>query len=59
MDDPPRRHSLLTLRSHGRWLEIGGFLTPEEKLDLARALRRALADARLATASGEAPGPAR
>ena len=59
MDDPPRRHSRLTLRSHGRWLEIGGFLTPEEKLDLARALRRALADARRSTASGEAPGPAR
>ncbi len=59
MDDPPRRHSRLTLRSHGRRLEIGGFLTPEEKLDLARALRRALAEARRPTASGgEATGPA-
>lgn len=46
MDDPPRHGSRLTLRSHGRWLEIGRFLTPEEKLDLARALRRALDDAR-------------
>lgn len=46
MDDPPRRHSRLTLRSHGRRLEIGGFLTPDEKLDLARALRRALEEAR-------------
>jgi uncharacterized membrane protein len=46
MDDPPRRDSRLTLRSHGRRLEIGRFLTPQEKLDLARALRRALAEAR-------------
>lgn len=42
MDDPPRRSSRLTLRSHGRRLEIARFLTPPEKLDLARALRRAL-----------------
>lgn len=46
MDDPPRRYSRLTLRTHGRRLEIGGFLTPDEKLDLARALRRALDEAR-------------
>lgn len=46
MDDPPRRHSRLTLRAHGRRLEVGGFLTPDEKLDLARALRRALDEAR-------------
>lgn len=46
MDDPPRRHSRLMLRSHGRRLEIGGFLTPAEKLDLARTLRRALEQAR-------------
>ncbi len=46
MDDPPRRDSRLTLRTHGRRLEIGGFLTPDEKLDLARALRRALDEAR-------------
>ncbi len=46
MDDPPRRHSRLILRSHGRRLEIGGFLTGDEKCDLARALRRALDDAR-------------
>ncbi len=33
----------LTLRTHGRRLEIAGFLSPEERLDLAEALRRALA----------------
>jgi uncharacterized membrane protein len=42
MDDPPRRDSLLTLVSHGRRLVIGLFLTPEERLDLARSLERAL-----------------
>lgn len=46
MDDPPRRHSRLTLRSHGQRLEIGGFLTGDEKLDLARTLRRGLDEAR-------------
>src|SRR3954449_13507286 len=35
---PPRRDSLLTLASHGRRLAIGLFLTPEERLHLARAL---------------------
>ncbi len=42
MDDPPRRDSLLTLAQHGRRLVIGLFLTPEERLDLARALEAAL-----------------
>jgi uncharacterized membrane protein len=42
MDDPPRRDSFLTLDSHGRRLRVGAFLTPEERLDLARALRAAL-----------------
>lgn len=46
MDDPPHRRSKLILRSHGKGLEIGGFLTPSEKLDLARAIRRALDAAR-------------
>ena len=48
MDDPPAHHSQLLLRSHGRTLAIGDFLTPEERLDLANALRRALARARIA-----------
>lgn len=42
MDDPPEHHSQLTLRSHGRGLVIGTFLAPEERLDLANALRDAL-----------------
>ncbi len=42
MDDPPGPGSLVTLASHGRRLRIGSFLTPEERLDLARALRQAL-----------------
>ena len=46
MDDPPRPESRLELRSHGRALAIGGFLTPGERLDLARALRQALERAR-------------
>jgi uncharacterized membrane protein len=42
MDDPPRRTSLLTLSAHGRRVRLGAFLTPEERLDLAHALRAAL-----------------
>ncbi len=42
MDDPPRSDSWLTLASHGISLRIGTFLTPEERLQLARALRAAL-----------------
>ena len=57
MDDPPRRDSRLTLRSHGRRLEIGRFLTPREKLELARALRRALEQARLPAGSASAGRP--
>ncbi|MGH6930201.1 MAG: DUF2244 domain-containing protein [Dongiaceae bacterium] len=42
MDDPPRHDSQLVLRSHGRALTIGSFLSPAERLDLAQALRRVL-----------------
>jgi uncharacterized membrane protein len=42
MDDPPRRDSWLTLASHGLSLRVGTFLTPHERLELARALRAAL-----------------
>jgi uncharacterized membrane protein len=42
MDDPPRRDSLLTLGCHGLRLRVGAFLTLEERLALARALRAAL-----------------
>lgn len=38
MDDPPRRHSRLTIAARGARLVIGDFLTPEERLDLARTL---------------------
>jgi uncharacterized membrane protein len=43
MDDPPRPDSRLILRSHGRSLVIGAFLTPAERLEVADALRAALA----------------
>lgn len=48
MDDPPAHDSHLTLRSHGRSLVIGAFLTPEERLEVASALRAALARTRVA-----------
>jgi uncharacterized membrane protein len=44
MDDPPRHESRLSLRSHGRDLVIGAFLSPEERLDFAHALRAALSE---------------
>src|SRR5262245_48039930 len=43
MDDPPDHGSQLVLSSHGRSLAVGSFLTPAERLDLAHALRDALA----------------
>jgi uncharacterized membrane protein len=42
MDDPPEHASQLTLSSHGRSLNIGAFLVPEERLELAQALTAAL-----------------
>ncbi len=55
IDDPPGHDSQLVLRSHGKSLSIGGFLTPEERAELGAALRRALENARAATC---APNPA-
>ena len=52
IDDPPRRDSQLVVRSHGKSLAIGAFLTLDERLDLAEALRAALREAH------RAPGPA-
>ena len=48
LEDPKAHHSRLTLRSHGRKLVIGAFLSPAERLDLATALRCALARAKCA-----------
>lgn len=41
--DMPRK---LTLVSHGKSVQVGGFLGPRERLSFAQALRRALAAAR-------------
>jgi uncharacterized membrane protein len=41
--DPAEPDSPLLLKSHGRSLAVGSFLTPAERVDLARALERALA----------------
>ena len=42
IDNPPEHHSQLTIRSHGRQLTIGKFLTPEERLEVAEAINFAL-----------------
>lgn len=42
MDDPPQHDSALVLASRGRRLIVGAFLTPEERLEMAQALRAAL-----------------
>ncbi len=64
MDDPPAHDSQLTLTSHGRCLAIGAFLTPDERLDLAKSLKEALRRCRHAAqaeeeAAPDAPAPAR
>ncbi len=46
VDDPATPSRPLTLRSHGRSLAIGGFLTAEERRGLAAALEAALIEAR-------------
>jgi uncharacterized membrane protein len=42
VDERPGEDGALMLRSHGRSLAVGAFLTAEERHDLARALRQAL-----------------
>ena len=44
IDDPVRHESQVRLSSHGQAVVVGAFLSPEERLDFARALRRALDD---------------
>ncbi|SMF08512.1 Uncharacterized membrane protein [Tistlia consotensis] len=44
--DPPEPDSPLSLRSHGRSLTIGGFLSAQERLELAKTLRAELAKLR-------------
>jgi uncharacterized membrane protein len=48
MDDPPQHDSQLSLVSNGKKLIIGAFLTPDERLEVARALSAALAESRSA-----------
>ena len=43
MDDPPRHESRLKLISRGAWVVVGRFLVPSERLEVAQALRAALA----------------
>ena len=44
IDNPPRHDSQLRLSSHGRSLVIGAFLTPAERVEVAEALRDAIAE---------------
>jgi uncharacterized membrane protein len=48
MDDPPEHESQVTLSSHGQILTVGSFLSPEERLDFAKALNEALGRCRRA-----------
>lgn len=55
IDDRPGRDARLTLRSHGKSLSIGGFLTPEERAEIAAALRAAIEETRQAARPPCAP----
>ncbi len=46
LEAPEDHHSRLTLRSHGRALTIGSFLSPDERASLCAALKVALARCR-------------
>lgn len=46
MDDPPEPDSQLTIAASGRATTVGRFLSAEERVSLAKALRDALAEAR-------------
>ncbi|MEC9207215.1 MAG: DUF2244 domain-containing protein, partial [Pseudomonadota bacterium] len=42
IDTPVKHDSQLVLSSHGKYLKIGEFLAPEERVELANALKGAL-----------------
>ncbi len=42
MDDPPEHESQVTLTSHGQSVVVGSFLSPDERLEFAKALNGAL-----------------
>lgn len=46
LEEPPQSASRLTLRSHGRVEQIGAFLPPAERRNVAQALKAALWKAR-------------
>lgn len=54
VDDAPGQPNRLVISSHGRRVMVGAFLTPEERLELAEALRGALRE----LATGAAPDAA-
>ena len=56
IDDPPGHDSALRLTTHGQSLIIGAFLTPEERLEVANALRAALDRWRAKTAKVSVAG---
>ena len=47
LDDSPDVENQLTLRSHGRSLVIGSFLPPDERTQVATALKQALGHTRI------------
>jgi uncharacterized membrane protein len=48
LDEPNEYESVLYLRSHGKQLRIGSFLSPQERSDVAQQLRAVLGRLRLA-----------
>lgn len=42
LEEPEEHWSRLTLRSHGRAVQVGSFLAPQDRLSLAEALKAAL-----------------
>ncbi|HYD66100.1 DUF2244 domain-containing protein [Azospirillum sp.] len=56
MDDPPRHESQVTLTSHGQSVTVGSFLSPDERLEFAKALNGALTTWRHAPCQPEPVG---